>query len=1354
MKLTTRHLPTALTFLLAGIGVLTSISQAYSSHDSDASKRQISEVLTDKSQQELTATGSESLEDTPQPIIPDEVTRARIVGNYSEIPLHFERNTGRYDQSVKYISRGNGYALFLTQEGAVLRLSKTTGRPYRQKLNAKLDPAQLGQKMRIQKGRYRREAVLRMKFEGANPHAVPKGEGGGGTVNYFTGNTASKWRTSVSTYASVKYQQIYSGVDLEYYGNQKELEYDLIVSPGTDPKGIGIGFYGSKRLTIEKAGDLSIKILGGEVKLRRPIAYQMGEGGERQVVEVRYELRGSGKVGLNVGKYDTSRVLVVDPVLVYSTFFGGSSDAFFPGDNAQSIAVDSSGNAYIVGTTFSVDFPVANPIQGQLLGGGDAFIAKVNAAGNGLIYSSYLGGTGGDQAYKIVVDASGNSYIGGFTTSTDFPTVNPFQSQNHGDNDAFIAKLNAAGNALIYSTYLGGSALEYCFGLAVDISGNAYVTGMTASGDFPTVNSFRSQRSGQYDAFVAKLNSAGNALVYSTYLGGSAEDSANAIAVDQFGNAHIVGHAASSDFPTLNPLSSQLHSSGAFIAKLSATGNALIYSTYLGAADNGTAAFGVAVDVFGNAYVVGETISPSFPVVNAIQPQLRGECDAFVAKLNPNGNALTYATYLGGSGCDIATGITIEKTGSMFVVGRTNSIDFPIANPIQPKLRGGFDVFLTKLEAAGNALVYSTYLGGSGDDSPKDVAVDTLGNAYIVGESFSSDFPTVNSIQSESLAFSSPFMAKIAEIPSSATDLAILQRASFKSVVAGSTFTDVITVKNNGPSEAKEVVITTSTPPGTTFNFLSIPKGSSSSPAAGGSGQIICSIGSMEIGESVNIALTLNVVSGVGSTITNTASVKTSTPEPITVNNVSAISTLVIAPSSQADVKITNIKHSALFFANNAGAPFFYTVFVTNDGPVTAPNVQVTITMPENTTFERVIASVGTGFSPPVGGRGDIVWLLGSIPAGVSVEITVAVKFQINSSFFDVSATVTSTAPDAVPSNNSRREVGSYRQHSDQVQPVPVVVAPTSVAAGTRLTYSISVDVTSIFRLYILPPEGTTFSSVRIDYPPGVGVTTPSVGEIGPIIIDVFSYFLDRSNPLIVTIDVNVLARPGTVLQNLVGIGGLANSIVKTSTTVAGGSIVDLLWQQPMPPNNPGTASFAHPFNLQVRPSPSFFSRREVFMKAITPSEAPSCIRVRVNIYKADLPNVQTIPSNLWKTVPPDQVDTTMAAAPVGSFYVLTNVWNCGGLEIESGPSNECSSSGSCTSIPQILRVERDGKNLVITGMNFVEQSRIFVDEVQRKTIYQSETKLMGKKLAKTMSSGAKIIVRNPDGSISTPWVY
>jgi hypothetical protein len=667
------------------------------------------------------------------PVLSPEVSKASphveksVLETYGKLPLAFEANQGQTDPQVKFVSRGAGYNLFLTRTEAVLTLHKAS-RQESKSLTARSLPPHSDQ-----------SAVLHMKLMGASAKAEVFGQDElPGKSNYFVGNDPTKWHANVRQYARVRYADVYPGVALVYYGNQREMEYDFELKPGADPSVIRLGIEGAEKFQLEN-GDLVLRSPGGEVHLRRPHIYQQANGTSHDIGG-RYVVKNKNEVRFRVASYDRGQKMIIDPVLSYSSYLGGNSI-----DIGNDIAVDVAGNAYVTGYTFSTDFPTVNAIQPIKRASDDVFVTKMNADGSALIYSTYLGGSDGEEAHGIAVDGEGNAYVAGATWSSDFPVVNAIQSVYkgaHSYSDAFVTKINADGSALVYSTYLGGSGGEVA-SVAVDSGGNAYITGSTDSTDFPTANAIQPTKHGYSDGFVTKINADGRALVYSTYLGGSGFDLCSKAAVDSGGNAYISGETNSTDFPTVNAIQPTNHGTwDAFVTKMNADGSALVYSTYLGGSgqDSGS----IAVDEAGNAYVAGSTDSTDFPTANAIQPNKRGSTDVFVSKINADGSALVYSTYLGGSSDNYAGGIAVDVAGNAYVTGYTASTDFPTANAIQRTKRGLTDLFVTKINADGSALAYSTYLGGRGRSSYEvgnGIAVDAAGSAFVTGYTSSVDFP-------------------------------------------------------------------------------------------------------------------------------------------------------------------------------------------------------------------------------------------------------------------------------------------------------------------------------------------------------------------------------------------------------------------------------------------------------------------------------------------------------------------------------------------------------------------------------------------------------------------------------------
>ncbi len=679
-------------------------------------------------------------------------TDAHLIDSYGKLPLQFEANAGQTDEAVRFLSRGSGYNLYLTASEAVLVL----GTP-----NPVGKPELPGTRKHRDERAPTQSLTLRMRLVGAE--SMPRVSGLDelpGKANYFIGNDRSKWRTNVRIYAKVRYQSVYPGIDLVYYGNQRQLEYDFVVAPGADPTRIMLDFRGAEKIGIDAHGELVLSAAGREVRQHKPVIYQEIDG-VRQAIAGGYVRKGAHGVGFELAAYDTTRPLIIDPVLAYSTYLGGGAD-----DTGSGIAVDAAGNAYIVGSTQSSNFPTTSgAFQVNVRGGRDVFVSKLNASGSALIYSTYFGGSADDGGSAIALDAAGNIYVSGSTQSADFPTTaGSIQPIFGGTMDAFVVKLNSAGSALVYSTYLGGSSYDTGAGIAVDATGNAYVTGQTQRGSgagFPvTPGSFQpTYGGGPYDAFVAKLNAAGTALVYSSYLGGGtaaaggyALDAGNAIAIDGAGNAYVTGTTDSNNFPTTPGAFQPAYFRNCcefppfhgFVTKVNPSGSALVYSTYLGGG-NADAGSAIAVDASGSAYIAGSTSSIDFPTTpGAVQSHFAGQFkDGFVTKLNPAGTALVYSTFLGGGSDDYSSGIAVDANGNAYVTGSTDSINFPTTpDAFQTVYSGGSDAFLTKLNPVGTALLYSTFIGGNDTDSGGEIALDGLANAYVTGSTRSINFPT------------------------------------------------------------------------------------------------------------------------------------------------------------------------------------------------------------------------------------------------------------------------------------------------------------------------------------------------------------------------------------------------------------------------------------------------------------------------------------------------------------------------------------------------------------------------------------------------------------------------------------
>jgi hypothetical protein len=611
-----------------------------------------------------------------------------------------------------------------------------------------------------------------MSFVGANPDAgIVAGTLQPGKVNYLIGNDPSKWYTDLPTHESITYSELYPGISLQYTGQGGKLKGTYTVAPGANPAAIRWRYAGVEKASVDDSGNLQLVAtsngIGEPVTLTEmaPIAWQETNG-RKLMVNSNYVLAQDGTVSFGLGAYDPSLPLVVDPILTYSTYLGGSNIDYVSDIDGDLLA----------GTTSSANFPVNNAIQGTYRGSADAFVTKLSADGRSLMFSTYLGGSGADSGYGIrqrqaMYGGGIDIYVVGQTQSTDFPTLNPYQPNNAGDADAFVSVLRNDGQALLYSTYLGGSARDGAFGVGLErLSGqccpfqNAYIVGETRSTNFPTVNAFQANLAGQADAFLVSLSGGSHGLAYSTYLGGSTYDSATHVSVGLSREAYVTGVTDSTNFPRVNAFQNNYNGGGsdAFVTKFHPLGNTVAYSTYLGGTreDEG---WGIAVDSSDNAYVTGATNSTNFPIQSAFQPGNAGSWDAFVTKLTSAGNLLSYSTYLGGSNNDYSLSIGIDRIGNAYIVGSTDSTNFPTASPLQATLSGPTDAFASKFDTSGQSLAYSTYLGGSSSDYALAVAVETRepGVAYIAGRTESNNFPVRTPYQPNNAGETDGFVSHI-----------------------------------------------------------------------------------------------------------------------------------------------------------------------------------------------------------------------------------------------------------------------------------------------------------------------------------------------------------------------------------------------------------------------------------------------------------------------------------------------------------------------------------------------------------------------------------------------------------------
>ncbi len=750
------------------------------------------------------------------------------------IPLIFEKNQGQAAAGILYRALSPYYAVDFTRQGALVKIGRQQGT----------------------------DLTLAIRPIGANPSPSLSGERLlPGRHHYLNGRDPSQWRRDIPTYAAVRYQAVYPGIDMLFRGNENRLEYDFIVTPGADPAAIQLQFPGADDMRIDGDGALRLSVAGRQITQPPPVIYQEA-GDTRTLVIGGYTLDAQRRVGFTIAAYDPALPLVIDPVLVYASFMGGSGD-----DKSFDLALDNAGNIYIAGSTNSPDLPTTGGALDSACGsdgncdaavsGGttilntDFFVTKLDPSG-APVYTTYLGGSQSDVATGIVVNGAGEAYLSGYTASADFPTTpgafdpactdtSPADGFCDEGVEATVVKLNASGNNLLYSTYLGGNGDDYARAIAIDGTGAAYVTGDTASGDFPMAPGVFA---GEEDVFAAKLDAAGSTLLYATYVGGIGTDIGLDIAVDTGGNAYLTGFTASADFPvTAGALDTLCGSTGAcdglvddnndgvfetiftfdaFVTKLDGSGMNMLYSTYLGGEryDHGNA---ITVDSAGNAYVAGETRSNAFPPAlstTAYQNAIAGSYDGYLARLNAAGTALDFFTYIGGTHGDTVSDLAVAPDGGIHLLGSTFSRDFPVLAPFQnpPPQRQDdtvivydSDAWLARFNADASTLRASSTFGGQHNDYGTALGVGGDGKAYLTGYTVSVDMPVTsmanqsthgNEIPGDTVAGVDSYIAIVSQGDG---DLAVSLAGDPETITQGQTVTYQAVVTNIGTVDAEGV---------------------------------------------------------------------------------------------------------------------------------------------------------------------------------------------------------------------------------------------------------------------------------------------------------------------------------------------------------------------------------------------------------------------------------------------------------------------------------------------------------------------------------------------------------------------
>lgn len=849
--------------------------------------------------------------------------RPNLLGIALHRPLAFEPNVGQVRSCAAFVARGSTYSVQLASNELIVALRGAGPSPF--------PPAGLfveagndrrrysAARARLQAADAVSPALIRFGFAGMSPAASVRGEEiQAGWTNYITGDDPRNWRTCVPTYGKVVYDGVYPGVQCVVYGNEGRIEYDFVVGPRADYRAIGLSIAGSDSVRIDDVGDLVLGAGASELRMPRPFVYQ-NRAGSRAAVDARYVLEPARSsvadfriVRFDVGTYDATLPLIIDPTIVYSTYIGGGNSPYgnvYGWDMLVDATTDKDGNAYVTGESWAVDYPAQGALQGASGGDWDVVISKLSADGSSLLYSTYLGGSGDDEGGAIRVDDDGNIYVAGLTSSANFPTANAYSATNSG-YDAFVVKLDSTGTTLQYSSYFGGAGEDLGLSLAL-LPGNQnvlYATGLTASSDLPVVDAYQASfGGGTYDGFLIKVDTgaAGAAsLLYSTYLGKGGDDRAIVVHTDDAGRAYLAGATSSTDFPVAQAYQPS-YAGGAydgFVCAFNASGSSLRYSTFLGGSGEDRA-IGLDVDSSDRAYVAGRTASGDFPTSgNAYDTSCGtdGTCnggvfDAFVARLSASGGSLSYSTYIGGSGLDRAVAVSADPLGRAYVAGRTtSSADFPLASPVQSNFGGGdADAFVTKLNPAGTALIYSTYLGGSSPDpgwyeipseEAQSIVADSKGNATVVGYTWSNDWPTHAPYQASNAGEWDGFVVKLNDPPSA--DLQLSKTDGPDPIVAGGTLTYSLTISNSGPDAATSVTTSDPLPGSVTLVSVTASQGSCS-----GASSVTCDLGTVASGDSATVTIAVRPTAG--GSLTNTASVTAAEGDPDVGNNSASATTTV-----------------------------------------------------------------------------------------------------------------------------------------------------------------------------------------------------------------------------------------------------------------------------------------------------------------------------------------------------------------------------------------------------------------------------------------------------------------------------
>jgi uncharacterized repeat protein (TIGR01451 family) len=802
---------------------------------------------------------------------------ARPQSLLDHIPFSFERNDGQLAGPLLYRARGAGYEVALGTGGAALTL-RTQGD--------------------------RRATSIGLDFVGGRPASSITGEEQlPGTLNYYRGSDHTRWRSGVATFARVRATAIYPGIDVVYYGHGRELEYDFLVSPGADPRRIELAFSGIDRLEVDEDGDLLLHVDGRIVRQHRPVAYQTIGAGERRPIAAAYCISGPRHAKIEVGDYERAQPLVIDPVLSYSSYFGGNDD-----DQVRAVEVDAAGNIYLTGVTESTVFPVLNAIQATKAGGistTDAFVTKLDPSGRTVLFSTFLGGAGNENTASetigsLALDANGNVFVAGDTTSADFPAIaNAFQptyaASLNNPSDGFIVKLTSTGE-LVYGSYIGGTDSDQVNAVEVTAGGEVVISGRTRSTQaegFPLVNARDAVLGGGADAFVARISASGSALVYSTYIGGAGDEFSfyrSGMALDAQGNVFISGITTSLDYPTtvgvIRTARNNATNEG-FVTKLSADGQTILASTFFGGSNGDNHVNDITLAPTGEVVMTGQTeATAGFPLVNAYQTQYQGGLqDGFVAKVSADLTAIAFSTYFGGNDRDEAYDADVDAQGVIHIVGVTRSPVFPLVEPVQATLgnpnTGGNDAFVAKLNPQGG-VVFSSYLGSlQVNEAGFAVAATPTGETIAAGWTAGTNFPRVNPLQNVFQGgFTDGWVARIGR----AADLGLTKAAAPGNPVPGQQVAFTLSVSNAGPEPASQITVTDTVPAGLEVLSCAANGGGVCSTAGN---VVTVSFAALPLNNSATITIVTRVrpQTGIGVALVNTATAQSVTADSNPANN-------------------------------------------------------------------------------------------------------------------------------------------------------------------------------------------------------------------------------------------------------------------------------------------------------------------------------------------------------------------------------------------------------------------------------------------------------------------------------------